>query len=250
MNAQNAYSSKAAQDERRSFLDPRTKLALTATLALFVLGGLGGERMEPVKTVLSALPFLLLLVEREWKRFFRGCLMLGIGYGLLALMPHLPRALGFFALMCGGILTRFVVTVVMGEYLVASTSVSEFISGMEKLRMPAAVTIPMSVMFRLFPTIGTEWKSIRRAMGMRGISMGGGRAGEMLEYQLVPMMTSSVRIGEELSASALTRGLGGPVKRTNICRIGFRAQDWILLGLCLAVFALWILGLFGWEVGV
>ena len=99
MNAQNAYSSKAAQDERRSFLDPRTKLALTATLALFVLGGLGGERMEPVKTVLSALPFLLLLVEREWKRFFRGTLMLGIGYGLLVLMPHLPRALGFFALM-------------------------------------------------------------------------------------------------------------------------------------------------------
>ena len=250
MNAQNAYSSKAAQDERRSFLDPRTKLALTATLALFVLGGLGGERMEPVKTVLSALPFLLLLVEREWKRFFRGCLMLGIGYGLLSLMPHLPRALGFFALMCGGILTRFVVTVVMGEYLVASTSVSEFISGMERLRMPAAVTIPMSVMFRLFPTIGAEWKSIRRAMGMRGIAFGGGRAGEMLEYRLVPMMTSSVRIGEELSASALTRGLGGPVKRTNICRIGFRAQDWILLGLCLAVFALWILGLFGWEVGV
>ena len=176
--------------------------------------------------------------------------MLGIGYGLLVLMPHLPRALGFFALMCGGILTRFVVTVVMGEYLVASTSVSEFISGMEKLRMPAAVTIPMSVMFRLFPTIGAEWKSIRRAMGMRGISMGGGRAGEMLEYRLVPMMTSSVRIGEELSASALTRGLGGPVKRTNICKIGFRAQDWILLGLCLAVFALWILGLFGVGVSV
>ena len=64
------------------------------------------------------------------------------------------------------------------------------------------------------------------------------------------MMTSSVRIGEELSASALTWGLGGPVKRTNICKIGFRAQDWILFGLCLAVFALWILGLFGVGVSV
>ena len=37
--------------------------------------------------------------------------------------------------------------------------------------------------------------------------MGGGRAGEMLEYRLVPMMTSSVRIGEELSASADVSGL-------------------------------------------
>ena len=111
--------------------------------------------------------------------------------------------------------------------------------------MPAAVTIPMSVMFRLFPTIGAEWRSIRQAMGMRGIAFGGGRAGEMLEYRLVPMMTSSVRIGEELSASALTRGLGGPGKRTNIARIGFRAQDFVLLGLCLAVFVFWILGLVG-----
>ena len=246
MSAQTAYSAKEAQERRRSFLDPRAKLALVVTLAVFVLGGLGGERMEPVKTVLSALPFLLLLIEREWKRFLRGCLMLGIGYGLLYAMPYLPRALGFLALMCGGILTRFVVTVVMGEYLIATTSVSAFIAGMERLRMPAAVTIPMSVMFRLFPTIGAEWKSIRRAMGMRGISMGGGRAGAMLEYRLVPMMTSCVRIGEELSASALTRGLGAPVKRTNICKIGFRAQDFVLLGVCLAVFVFWILGLFGW----
>ena len=245
MSAPASYSVKAAQEGRRSFLDPRTKLALVLTLALFVLGGLGGERMEPVKTVLSALPFLLLLLGREWKRFLRGTLMLGIGYGLLYAMPYLPRAAGFLALMCGGILTRFVVTVVMGEYLVATTSVSEFISGMERLGMPAAVTIPMSVMFRLFPTIGAEWKSIRRAMGMRGISLGGNRAGEVLEYRMVPMITSSVRIGEELSASALTRGLSAPVKRTNICRIGFRAQDRILLLLCLAAFVFWVLGLLG-----
>ena len=111
--------------------------------------------------------------------------------------------------------------------------------------MPRTITIPMSVMFRLFPTIGAEWKSIRRAMGMRGISLGGVRAGLLLEYQMVPMMTSSIRIGEELSASALTRGLGAPVKRTNICRIGFRVQDFFFLFLCSAAFLIWILSLFG-----
>ena len=240
-----AYSSRVAQERRRSFLDPRTKLALVVILALFVLGGLGGAQMEPIKTALSALPFLLLLLERQWRRFLRGCIMLIMGYGLLELMPRLPGVLSFIALMCGGILTRFVVTVVMGEYLIGTTSVSEFISAMERLHMPQAITIPMSVMFRLFPTIGAEWRSIRRAMGMRGIRPGGARAGQVLEYQLVPMMTSSVRIGEDLSASALTRGLGAPVKRTNICRIGFRVQDIILLLVCLAVPVLWILELLG-----
>lgn len=36
----------------------------------------------------------------------------------------------------------------------------------------------------------------------------------MLEYRLVPLMVSVVKIGDELSAAALTRGLGAPVKRT------------------------------------
>ena len=240
-----AYASEKAQEKRRGFLDPRTKLALVLVLALFVMGGLGGGQLRQIKTVLSALPFLLLLIERQWRRFLRGAAMLVIGYGLLFAMPYLPGLLNYLALMCGGILTRFVVTVVMGEYLIATTSVSEFISAMERLRMPQAVTVPLSVMFRLFPTIGAEWRSIRRAMAMRGIRLGGVKGGQVLEYQLVPMMTSTVRIGEELSASALTRGLGAPGKRTNICRIGFRFQDWLLLLGCLFVIVVWILELCG-----
>ena len=240
-----AYSSERAREKQRGFLDPRTKLALVLVLALFVMGGLGGEQLKGIKMILSVLPFVLLLIERQWKRFARGIVMLVIGYGLLLVMPYLPGILNYIALMCGGILTRFVVTIVMGEYLIATTSVSEFVSAMERLHMPQAITIPMSVMFRLFPTIGTEWRSIRRAMTMRGIHLGGARAGQVLEYQLVPMMTSTVRIGEELSASALTRGLGAPVRRTNICRIGFRVQDVILLMGCLFVIAVWILELCG-----
>lgn len=239
------YASQAAQENRRSFLDPRTKLALVLLLAVFVMGGLGGEKLTVVKKILSVLPFLLLLAERQWKRFARGIAMLGIGYGLLYALPYLPGVLNFIALMCGGILTRFVVTIVMGEYLIATTSVSEFISAMEHLHMPQAVTIPMSVMFRLFPTIASEWASIRKAMRMRDIRLGGARASEVLEYQLVPMITSTVRIGEELSASALTRGLGSPQKRTNICRIGFRIQDMILLAGAAVTIVLWLSELLG-----
>ena len=240
-----AYSSERAREKQRGVLDPRTKLALVLVLAVFVMGGLGGEQLKGIKTILSVLPFVLLLIEKQWKRFARGIVMLVIGYGLLLVIPYLPGVLNYIALMCGGLLTRFVVTIVMGGYLIATTSVSEFVSAMERLHMPQAITIPMSVMFRLFPTIGTEWRSIRRAMTMRGIHLGGARAGQVLEYQLVPMMTSTVRIGEELSASALTRGLGAPVRRTNICRIGFRVQDVILIMGCLFVIAVWILELCG-----
>ena len=53
----------------------------------------------------------------------------------------------------------------------------------------------------------------------------------MIEYRLIPMMTCSVKIGQELSAASLTRGLGAPNNRTNICKIGFGFFDWLVFAL-------------------
>jgi energy-coupling factor transport system permease protein len=51
----------------------------------------------------------------------------------------------------------------------------------------------------------------------------------MLEYMLVPLLSCTVKIGDELSAAALSRGLDSTVKRTNICRIEFCAYDfWVI----------------------
>ena len=134
----------------------------------------------------------------------------------------------------------------MAYYVVTTTTVSEFIAGMERLHMPNQITIPMAVMFRFFPTVMEEWNSIGDAMKMRGIRLCGGKAGSILEYRLVPMLMCSVKIGEELSAASLTRGLGGPVKRTNICNIGIHLQDVFMLLLCaaglVAQIILWIRG--------
>ena len=113
----------------------------------------------------------------------------------------------------------------MGYFVVTTTTVSEFVAAMERLHLPQQITIPMSVMFRFFPTVAEEWSAIGDAMRMRGVRFGGGKVGAILEYRIVPMMICSVKIGEELSQAALTRGLGGPVKRTNICKLGFHVQD-------------------------
>ena len=82
-------------------------------------------------------------------------------------------------------------------------------------------------------------------MKMRDIRIGGKHAGKFIEYRLVPLMVCSVNIGSELSAAALTRGLGTKVRRTNICKIGFHAQDIAVLALSAALYVLWILGMIG-----
>ena len=145
-----------------------------------------------------------------------------------------------------GLLLYFGPSIAMAYYVVTTTTVSEFIAGMERLHIPNQVTIPMAVMFRFFPTVMEEWHAIGDAMKMRGIRLRGGKAGSILEYRLVPMLMCSVKIGEELSAASLTRGLGGPVKRTNICDIGIHVQDALMLLLCVVGLAvqigLWIRG--------
>ncbi|WP_242622798.1 energy-coupling factor transporter transmembrane protein EcfT [Lachnoclostridium sp. Marseille-P6806] len=64
----------------------------------------------------------------------------------------------------------------------------------------------------------------------------------MLEYRLVPMISCSAKIGEELSAAALTRGLGISQKRTNICRIGFGAADYLIFLFVMITIVWWIMG--------
>ena len=106
----------------------------------------------------------------------------------------------------------------------STTTVSEFVAAMEHMHIPQTIVIPISVVFRFFPTVKEEYAAIRDAMKMRGITTLRNPM-KMLEYRVVPLMISIAKIGEELSAAALTRGLGAPQKRTNICKIGFAPLD-------------------------
>ena len=73
---------------------------------------------------------------------------------------------------------------------------------MNKMHVTEKITIPLSVMFRFFPTVADEFASINAAMRMRDIRVGGKNAGKMLEYRMVPLMVCLAKIGEELNAAA------------------------------------------------
>lgn len=223
---------------REMVLDPRTKLLLLLTTAVFVLGGVGGEKLAFLLPLMCALPFVLFLTARKWKSAIIYLMIFSAAYATsLLLIPRLTGFLQFLLMGCAGIFSRFMPGAVMGIYVVSTTTVSEFTAAMKRLHVSDKIIIPISVMFRFFPTLVEEYAAINAAMRMRGISFGGGRPGKMIEYRLIPLMTCAVKIGEELSAAALTRGLGGEVKRTNMCKIGFKVQDSMLIVLCIAAFA-------------
>ena len=128
----------------------------------------------------------------------------------------------------------------MFNVLLSSTSVSEFIAAMDGFHISKKFSVPVSVMFWFFPTIREEYQFIRDALRLRGIGTLA-HPSEMLEYRMVPLLTELVQVGNELSASAMTRGLDAPNKRTNVCRSGFHAQDIIAFVFCAVVIMLFII---------
>ena len=124
---------------------------------------------------------------------------------------------------------RFFPVFMFGYYIIKSTKPNEFISAMNLWHVPEAFIIPVSVVFRFVPTLAEENKSISNAMRMREIRFGTKKflknPSMILEYRLVPLMMSVAKIGEELSAAALSRGLGGLKKRTCIVELRFGIWD-------------------------
>ena len=232
----NGLSFSATTEKRKGILlDPRTKLILLLTITTLMFSTSNEGIMNIVKPCLSLVPFALILSERRFKTAGKYLVLYAVCFILERIaLTSLSGLLSFI------VLTRFAPGIMTGAYLISSTSISEFIGAMERMHITEKIVIPMSVIFRFFPTISEEYQAIRDAMKMRGIRFGGKNPFLMLEYRLVPLMVSVVKIGDELSAAALTRGLGAPVKRTNVCQIGFHVQDLIAILFCVICFALFL----------
>lgn len=238
-------------EKRGVVLDPRTKLLLLLTLSIFVLGGAGGNVLDDFMPFFCAAPFVLHLLAKRWKSAFLYLIVYSAAWaGAVYLLPHTTGLVNFLLVATCGILSRFLPCILMGAYLIETTTVSEFMAAMHRMHVTDKIAIPLSVMFRFFPTVADEFASINAAMRMRGIQFGGKQAAKMVEYRLVPLMVCTAKIGEELNAAALTRGLGGEVRRTNICQIGFRLPDICFMLLCLVPYVVWIGSMIGLLQGV
>ena len=227
-------------------LDPRTKLLVVVAVSgvLLSTSGDGSALVEAGRWTLVAAPFVLLALSRRYATAARYLVTYAVLAGLpLVLWQLLPGDNAFLALSLSwfGGLSLILPGMTCGLYALRTTTATEFIAAMQRLRCPDALTIPAAIIFRFVPTVEEEYRSIRTAMRMRGI--GGIRQPvRMLEYRLVPLLVSVVGIGNELSMSAVTRGLGSGRERTSICTIGFRPADGIAILLLVVALGMVVAG--------
>lgn len=221
-------------EKREVKFDLRTKLMLILVVNLFLL--LSHSLIFELVLVFGCL--LLITIDGQAKSAFHFLIVFLIMLGIDQLLT--PYINGFFFTLVSFItvaLRKFLPCFILGKLILTKTEVSEFVAVMWKLRLPQTAIIPLSVVFRYFPTIKEEWASIRAAMKMRGIHIS-------LEHIMVPLLMSAVNVSEELSAAALCRGLDSPEPHTSLVQVRFRFSDvlvWCITGV-LAIAAIILKG--------
>lgn len=225
----------ASERQKRGIrFDPRAKFVALIIVASILLS-IGNEGfMALIRTVLALLPLVLLALSHR----IRAGLTYIVAYAIASAVSVLSSMLLtgpllFLALGMTGIIRQFLPGIMMGFWFVSTTTVSEFMAACDRIRLSQAIEIPLVVMMRYFPTIAQDYSQISDAAKMKGLGLSQGPI-TAAENRLVPLLASAVRGGEDLSAAALTRGLGAPIQRTNICKIGLRGCDVILLLICAA----------------
>ena len=215
--------------------DPRTKMLATLVVATIMFGSHGAGPMAIIRPLASLLPLVMLLLSHRLRTAAIYLALYGGAGALSTLAATSLTGIPLFAVLgVTGVVRQFSPGIAMGVWLATTTTVSEFMAACDRMRMPQELEIPLVVMLRYFPAVADDYHQIALAMRMRGASGARSLAGAA-EARLVPLLVSAVRGSEDLSASALLRGLGGPSKRTNLCPARMRARDWALVSLlCVA----------------
>ncbi len=226
--------------------DPRTKLALLLITNTIIISDNTNIIVYYLKYLFVIAALLLLLNMGKLKMSIIYIISYGLavtadrllGLGIISGMSLLGVVLRIVAYL----VERMLPSMMLAWFVLHSTKVSEFVLAMEKLHLPRAITIPFAIVFRFFPTLKEEYSSIQDAMKMREISLKNGLF-STIEYRMVPLLVSVTKIGDELSAAAMTRGLTTDRTRSSYQEIGFYLQDYFLnIGLLISL-ALFVMGI-------
>lgn len=213
-------------------LDPRMKLLM---LILFTTATYISR-----STWVLLWDYIIIVALYMIRRLWRGAWRTGILFGsflilefLIGFIPHegTKAALGLIIFF----LERTSIFFVMGNWMATKLRISDFSTALQNMHFPKGAIITLAVVFRYLPTVSDEFRSIKNTMKLRGVGLTFKyiilhpiKTGE---YAIVPLIIRSMKIADELAASAMTRGLDLETKRTSYREIRLRLKDFVAAGI-------------------
>lgn len=183
--------------------------------------------------VLTVAGFIYLGVQRNW-RFLRSMAAFYAALGILLYLIRFhdfhPAVFSeFYVLMFWNLTPVFLVS-----WDLITTPPGELAAFLSRIHTPSPVILGLLVMFRFFPTMKSELRSVWLSMRNRGLTMPiqlAGHPAASCEYVLVPLLLRCLQIADQLSVSAVARGAERPGKRGSYYGKRSDALD----GICLAL---------------
>ena len=207
-------------------LDPRTVLGIVFILVML---GLVVNKPLPSHVLLIICNIYLLTAKAYCECILYSAIYIIIA-GLMFYIHHIPNTTVVLTIVSiSYFVQKFVIAVMMIEFLKRKTSMPYVISAMQTMKFPNAVAIPFIVILRYMPTLREDYGYLKDSLKIRGIRTSGIEFFihpiRSLEFMIVPILFRSIRVAEELSTSVLLRGIENYKNRTNIYPLKFTKID-------------------------
>ena len=224
-------------------IDFRIKILMTLIIPLcLIIGNLPGKSLLAAMLI-SFFPCILMLISGKIKGSVKGIIL--IVFAVIAQKYLFEASTGFInslLLLLVIMALRMLPGILMGMYAFTTTDMNEIISSLKKLHFSDHVVIPVTVMARFFYTCSIDYRQIKDAMYIDGLTTLRLilHPVKFLEYGIVPLLMVLTRTADEVATAALTRGLEVGQERTYMSDNRLKAIDiFCVLIMAVLVYVTW-----------
>ncbi len=159
------------------------------------------------------------------------------------ILEMVPKGVTILSPMLLGMIYKLLLPIMAG-YLTFKIPSGKLIAVFQKSALPQSIVLILIVIVRFIPTISGEFRTIREAMKVRGFT---GRLSKVflhplqtIEYAVVPLIFRSIKVGDELAAASIVRGIENPIKKHSYYSTKLSIIDGIIIlfSICLLVLSL------------
>lgn len=158
---------------------------------------------------------------------------------LFAVLPDggMPLTLGglLYGLSLG---LRILTMVILTTLLLVCTPIDHFVAAMRQARVPHPIVFIVMTALRFIPTMQHRSEQVLDAQRARGAQIDrGGMVGRIRAHIpiMVPLITSGIRMSDDLAAAMINRGYGATRRPTALLLLRASARDWIVGAATLAL---------------
>lgn len=215
------WANRRTSEKVKRIPDPRTNLMFA--LLCMIAVGIDDKRLIFEYNLMA---LLFSIVNRRYKSFTAASITMGVIYGMEIILPC-----GITTFMAN-LLPRFILLFLLFPIVLGGRGATNMLAGLRKIGLPERILLIFSVSFRFFPVLQNDFNLSRQVLKNRGNSKYKNVVQKKIAYVealIVSLVFRVIRIGETLSASAETRGIGLKHKKTSYISLRFNPWDYILM---------------------